>query len=69
MSFHPAYSKFFEEIIDFARRLIAYDPERGERKRVQYWTALALLARRHVQSGGRRGNAQYPHVESGCRHR
>jgi hypothetical protein len=31
------------EIIDFARRLIAYDPERGERKRVQYWTALALL--------------------------
>jgi superfamily II DNA or RNA helicase len=39
----PGYSRFFEQIIDFARRLIAYDPERGERKRVQYWTALALL--------------------------
>lgn len=39
----PGYARFFEQIIDFARRLIAYDPERGERKRVQYWTALALL--------------------------
>lgn len=38
-----AYSHFFETIIDFARKLIAPDPERGERKRVQYWTALALL--------------------------
>jgi superfamily II DNA or RNA helicase len=39
----PGYQRFFAEIIDFARRLIAPDPARGERKRVQYWTALALL--------------------------
>lgn len=37
------YSRFFEEIIDFARKLIAPDPKRGGHKRVQYWTALALL--------------------------
>ncbi|MDO8292690.1 MAG: helicase-related protein [Gallionella sp.] len=39
----PAYQQFFEEIIEFARRLIAPDPERGETRRVHYWTALALL--------------------------
>ena len=39
----PAYARFFEQIIDFARRLIAHDSDGGERKRVQYWTALALL--------------------------
>lgn len=39
----PAYQQFFEEIIDFARRLIAPDPARGEARRVHYWTALALL--------------------------
>ncbi|MBI3915847.1 MAG: DEAD/DEAH box helicase [Betaproteobacteria bacterium] len=37
------YSRFFEAILDFARKLIAPDPARGHRKRVQYWTALALL--------------------------
>ena len=39
----PAYLIFFEEIIDFARRLIAPDSARGVTKRVHYWTALALL--------------------------
>lgn len=39
----PGYLRFFEEIIDFARCLIAPDPAGGDRKRVQYWTALALL--------------------------
>jgi len=39
----PGYARFFEQIIDFSRRLIAPDPTHGERKRVQYWTALALL--------------------------
>jgi len=39
----PAYARFFEAIIDFARKLIAPDSERGGSKRVQYWTALALL--------------------------
>ncbi len=36
------YALFFEQILDFARKLIAPDLLRG-RKRVQYWTALALL--------------------------
>ncbi|MRD74126.1 DEAD/DEAH box helicase [Rhodocyclus tenuis] len=39
----PGYARFFEQIIDFARRLIASDAKQSERKRVQYWTALALL--------------------------
>ncbi len=39
----PAYLHFFEEIIDFARRLIATDSGQERRQRVQYWTALALL--------------------------
>ena len=38
-----AYLHFFEEIIDFARRLIAADSGQERRQRVQYWTALALL--------------------------
>ncbi|MCJ7603919.1 MAG: DEAD/DEAH box helicase [Desulfobulbaceae bacterium] len=37
------YSVFFEEMITFARKLIAPDLKRGGHKRVQYWTALALL--------------------------
>lgn len=37
------YSRFFEAILDFARKLIAPDSARGHQKRVQYWTALALL--------------------------
>ena len=37
------YSRFFEAILDFARKLIAPDTARGHQKRVQYWTALALL--------------------------
>jgi superfamily II DNA or RNA helicase len=39
----PAYLQFFEEIIDFARRLIATDSAQERHQRVQYWTALALL--------------------------
>ena len=37
------YGRFFVELLDFARKLIAPDPARGRQKRVQYWTALALL--------------------------
>src|SRR6266446_3189065 len=37
------YARFFDEILDFARKLIAPDPARGGQQRVQYWTALALL--------------------------
>lgn len=36
------YGAFFEDILDFARKMIKPDPEAGL-KRVQYWTALALL--------------------------
>lgn len=38
------YASLFDEILDFARKLVAPDPKApGRRKRVQYWTALALL--------------------------
>lgn len=37
------YAKFFEQILDFAKKLVAPDREQDGRKRVQYWTALALL--------------------------
>jgi superfamily II DNA or RNA helicase len=38
------YAKFFDDILDFARKLVAPDPKAPKRrKRVQYWTALALL--------------------------
>jgi len=40
----PQYAAFFEEILEFARKLISPDPDSPKgRKRVQYWTALALL--------------------------
>jgi superfamily II DNA or RNA helicase len=38
----PAYAAFFNDIIDFARKLVV-EGQPGRRKRVQYWTALALL--------------------------
>jgi hypothetical protein len=38
------YGTFFDEILDFARTLVTPDPkEPTRRKRVRYWTALALL--------------------------
>lgn len=37
------YTTFFNEMLDFARKLIAPDPARGGQRRVQYWTALGLL--------------------------
>jgi superfamily II DNA or RNA helicase len=39
----PGYARFFEQILDFSRRLITPDPVRGGLRKVQYWTALALL--------------------------
>ena len=48
----PTYSRFFDDILDFARRLLA--PGNGRRKRrVHYWTALGLL--RGVMSSPRAG--------------
>jgi superfamily II DNA or RNA helicase len=38
------YGEFFEEMLGFARKLVAPDPKApNKRKKVQYWTALALL--------------------------
>jgi superfamily II DNA or RNA helicase len=39
----PDYLTFFEEILAFARKLIAPEQHSGGVRRVQYWTALALL--------------------------
>lgn len=37
------YAAFFEQIIDFARKLISSGHDGEGKRRVQYWTALALL--------------------------
>jgi superfamily II DNA or RNA helicase len=39
----PGYTRFFEQILDFAKKLISPDPKRDGQRRVQYWTALGLL--------------------------
>lgn len=37
------YRNFFEEMLDFAKQLISTTPEKIGQRKVQYWTALALL--------------------------
>ena len=37
------YRNFFEEMLDFAKQLISTVPEKIGQRKVQYWTALALL--------------------------
>jgi superfamily II DNA or RNA helicase len=37
------YAAFFNDILDFARKLVVPDGSTKRKKRVQYWTALALL--------------------------
>lgn len=37
------YRNFFEEMLDFAKQLISADPDKMGQRKVQYWTALALL--------------------------
>ena len=40
----PAYLEFFNDVVDFARRLVAPTSQTGQKKkRVHYWTALGLL--------------------------
>jgi superfamily II DNA or RNA helicase len=40
----PAYAAFYDDILGFARKLVAADPSAGPRRtRAHYWTALALL--------------------------
>ena len=47
------YNDFFGDILDFARKLVVPDPTGKRKKRVQYWTALALL--RGVMSSPKAG--------------
>jgi superfamily II DNA or RNA helicase len=39
----PGYARFFDQILDFAKKLISPDEKREGQRRVQYWTALGLL--------------------------
>ncbi|MBL8204745.1 MAG: DEAD/DEAH box helicase [Blastocatellia bacterium] len=39
----PKYGQFFENLLAFARKLIAPDGVHSGQQRIQYWTALALL--------------------------
>jgi superfamily II DNA or RNA helicase len=38
-----AYGQFFDDMLDFARKLVAADSASEREKRVHYWTALGLL--------------------------
>lgn len=37
------YRTLFEEMLDFAKQLISVDPGKAGQRKIQYWTALALL--------------------------
>ena len=39
----PAYLAFFNDVVDFARKLVARGRSGERKKRVHYWTALGLL--------------------------
>ena len=39
----PAYAEFFDDVVDFARKLVARGESGQKKKRVHYWTALGLL--------------------------
>ena len=39
----PGYTNFFDQILDFAKKLVSPDPKRENGLRVHYWTALGLL--------------------------
>ena len=39
----PGYAAFFDDLIAFARKLVASNPSETQQTRVRYWTALALL--------------------------
>lgn len=47
------YRNFFDEMLDFAKQLISTDPGKIGQRKVQYWTALALL--RGVMSSPKAG--------------
>ena len=39
----PAYAEFFNDVLEFARKLVSPGDSGRRKKRVQYWTALGLL--------------------------
>ena len=39
----PAYLEFFNDVVDFARKLVAPSQSGQKKQRVHYWTALGLL--------------------------
>ncbi len=39
----PDYAAFFDDVVEFARKLVVPDAISKKKKRVQYWTALGLL--------------------------
>ena len=39
----PAYAELFNDVVDFARKLVAQEEGGRKKKRVHYWTALGLL--------------------------
>ena len=39
----PAYAELFNDVLDFARKLVAPQESGQKKKRVHYWTALGLL--------------------------
>ena len=39
----PAYADFFDDIVEFARKLITTGDSKQKQRRVHYWTALGLL--------------------------
>ena len=49
----PAYLEFFNDVVDFARKLVTPSQTGQKKKRVHYWTALGLL--RGVMSSPRTG--------------
>ncbi len=49
----PAYLEFFNDVMDFARKLVTTSKTGQKKKRVHYWTALGLL--RGVMSSPRAG--------------
>jgi len=49
----PDYHKFFEDVVEFARKLITPDQDGQKKKRAHYWTALGLL--RGIMSSPRAG--------------
>ena len=53
MIFPPNTAEFFGDILDFARKLVVARSDGKRKRRVQYWTALALL--RGVMSSPKAG--------------